>query len=349
MKHNNKQLVFCALAAATALGATPAVAQVTISGFVDANVESITSGGKTVKRVSSAGLNTSRIQFKAEEDLGGGLSAKAVHEITFGADTGVMGTPRESYVQLAHRDYGDISLGRLNLSSYWIYGYADPTFSADYSLISNMMVFYAPWRESNAVQVNSARVGGFQFKGTLTAGKEDGTKNGRVSSIGFDYRNGPLYMGLVTDHKYQSNIYQASKMESSTDSYLSVVYRLGAHDLTAVLHHYSGYYAYPPYVDFRSSGNTIQIGARFNLDERQRIFVSLVRRNDANDTDIADATGLVVGYQYNLSKRTTLYGVVGTIHHKQDTDIRYPLSWGAASPLSNENPHGAQLGIRVAF
>ncbi|WP_077035772.1 porin [Pelomonas sp. KK5] len=342
----NKLLPLCALMAAAA---APAFAQVTVSGFVDANLESVSSGGKTIKRVSSAGLNTSRIQFKAEEDLGGGLSAKGVYEITFGADTGVQGTPRESYVQLAHKDYGDISLGRLNLTSYWIYGYADPTFSADYSLISNMMVFYAPWRESNAVQINTARVGGFQLRSTMTAGKEDGTKNGRVTSFGVDYRNGPLYAGLVTDQKHQVNIFNASKMESSRDSYLSVVYRLGAHDLTAVLHHYSGYYAYPPYVGFTSSGNTIQLGARINFDERNRLFVSLVRRNDANDTSIADATGLVVGYQYNLSKKTTLYGVVGSIRHKEDTPVRYPISWGAANPLNNENPHGAQLGIRVAF
>jgi predicted porin len=312
-------------------------------------MESITSGGKTLKRLNSGGLNTSRLQFKADEDLGGGLRARAVHEITFGADNGVMGNPRETYVQLAHKDWGDISLGRLNLTSYWIYGYADPTFSADYSMISNVMVFYAPWRESNAVAYNSPRVNGFQFKGTVTAGKEDGSKNGRVTSFGVDYRGGPLYVGVATDRKQQSNIFQASKMESATDTYVSAVYKLGAHDLTAVLHHFNGYYAYPPYVDFRSSGNSLAIGGRFNIDDQNRIYVSVVRRNDSKNTDLADATGLVIGYMHNLSKRTTLYATVGKVRHSQDSDIRYPLSWSAANPLSNENPHGLQLGIRHGF
>lgn len=340
---------FQAAVAAAALGSVPAWAQVTLSGFVDLNLESIKSGGHRVTRVSSGGLNTSRLQFRADEDLGGGLRARAVHEMTFTADTGALGTPRETYVQLAHPDWGDVSLGRVNLSSYWMYGYADPAFAADYSMLSNVMVFYAPWRESNAVAYNSPRVGGFQFKGTVTAGKEDGTRNGRVTSLGVDYRDGPIYVGLASDRKSQVNIRDASKMESSTDTYLSAVYRLGAHDLTAVLHHYAGYYAYPPYVDFNSKGNSFALGGRFNLDERNRIHVTVVRRNDNNNQALTSATGLLVGYMHNLSKRTTLYANYGTVRHKQNSAVRYPLSWGAATPLSGENPQGVQFGMRHAF
>lgn len=338
-----------ATAALAALATAPAWAQVTLSGFIDLNLESIRSGGASTTRVSSAGLNTSRLQFRADEDLGGGLRARAVHELTFNADTGAQGNPRETYVQLAHPDWGDVSLGRLNLSSYWMYGYADPSFSADYSMLSNMVVFYAPWRESNAIAYNSPRVGGFQFKGTITAGKEDGTRNGRVTSFGVDYRNGPLYVGLASDRMYQKNIRKASEMESSTDNYLAAVYRIGAHDLTAVFHHYSGYYAYPPYVDFRTSGKSIALGARFNLNDRNRIHVTVVRRNDDKNTALADATGLLVGYMHNLSKRTTLYANYGTIRHSQASAVRYPLSWSAATPLSGENPRGVQFGIRHAF
>lgn len=341
------RLLASAAAALAAGGA--AQAQVTLSGFVDVNVESISSGGKTIKRLSSGGLNTSRLQFKADEDLGGGLRARAVHEMTFGADTGAMGNPRETYVQLAHKDYGELSMGRLNLASYWIYGYADPTYSADYSMVSNIQVFYAPWRESNALGYNSPRVGGFQFKGTLTAGKEDGSKNGRVSSFGVDYWGGALYVGLASDRRYQKNIFAAGKMESATDTYLAAVYKVAGHDLTAVVHHFSGYYAYPPYVDFRTSGNSLQLGGRFNIDAQNRIYASVVRRNDKSNTDLADATGLVLGYMHSLSKRTTLYGTVATVRHSQDSDVRYPLSWSASGPNGNENPRGLQLGIRHAF
>ena len=161
-----------ALAAVALLSSTPVLAQVTISGYLDAALEHISSGGKTLNRVSPSGLTTSRLEFTAKEDLGEGLSAKVRHEMVLSPDTGVLSTnSRETYVQLAHKDWGDLNLGRLNLSSYNLYGYADPTYGSAYSPVNNMMVFYAPWRESNAVSFNSAKFGGgFQVRATLTAG-----------------------------------------------------------------------------------------------------------------------------------------------------------------------------------
>lgn len=338
-----------ALAALVALAAGPASAQVTLSGFIDTNLESIRSGGQRITRMSAGGLNTNRIQFRTEEDLGGGLRVKGIHEMTFSPNTGAAAAPRETYVQLSNPAWGDISLGRQNITSYWIYGYADPAFAADYSMLNNMVVFYAPWRESNAVSYNSPRVAGFQFKATATTGKEDFTSNGRVTSIGVDYRDGPLYLGVASDRKHQVNIRKPGQIETSTDSYLSAVYRVGGHDLTAVLHHYSGYYAYPPYVDFNTSGHSIALGARFNFGEQHRVHVTLARRNDDKNDSLADATGLLIGYMYNLSKRTTLYANYGAIQHSQASKVRYPLSWTAATPLSDENPRGMQFGIRHAF
>ncbi len=344
-----KRFRLCTLFAATLAASAAAHAQVTLSGFIDLNMEKIKSGGLDLNRVTSGGLNTSRLQFKAEEDLGGGLRVKAVHELTFSADTGAQYTPRESYVQLASKDWGEVSLGRLNLPSYYIYGYADPTWSSDYSRVSNMMVFYAPFRESNTVAYNSPRMSGFQLKVAATTGKEDGSKNGRVTSIAVDYRNGPLYIGLATDKKYQSNIFTATKMESARDNYLAAVYTLGAADLTFIYHTYNGYYAFPPFVDFRSNGSDIQIGTRYNINGMSRVFASLVRKNDKGNTKLADATGVVVGYLHGLSKRTDLYATYATTRHSKDSPIRYPVSFGAANPLANENPQGIQLGIRHAF
>ena len=83
-----------------------------------------------------------------------------------------------------------------------------------------------------------------------------------------------------------------------------------------------------------------------NLDPETR---AQLLKLPSNDDALADATGLLVGYMHNLSKRTTLYANYGTIHHKQKTSVRYPISWSAATPLSSENPQGVQFGIRHAF
>ncbi|MGH8758909.1 MAG: porin [Burkholderiales bacterium] len=344
-----KRFQLCTLFVAALAASAGAQAQVTLSGFIDVNMEKIKSGGLNASRVSSGGLNTSRLQFKAEEDLGGGLRAKAVHEMTFAADTGAQGTPRETYVQLASKDWGEVSLGRQNLPSYYLYGYADPSFSSDYSRVSNMMVFFAPFRENNAVAYNSPRMAGLQLKLLATTGKEDGSKNGRVTSVAVDYRNGPLFVGFAADKKYQSNIFAPARMESARDNYLAAVYTLGQADLTFIYHTYNGYYAFPPFVDFRSSGHDIQIGTRYNINSLSRVFASLVRKNDKNDTSLSDATGVVVGYLHGLSKRTHLYATYATTHHSKNSPIRYPVAFGAANPLANENPQGIQLGIRHAF
>lgn len=328
---------------------TGAQAQVTLSGFVDVNMESIKSGGHTVRRITSGGLNTSRLQYKAEEDLGGGLKAKAVYEFTFNSDSGTNGSPRESYVQLSSPSWGDVNLGRLNLPSYYVYGYADPSWSADYSMVSNMVVFYAPFRESNALVYNTPRMGGAQLKLGFTAGKEDGTKNGRVTSIGADYRNGPLYLGIARDTKYQNNIFAAANMEVSHDTYVAAVYRMGSIELTGVYSKYKGYYAFPPFVDFRSSGHNLQIGTRWNIDGLSRVYASVVRKSDDNNVKLSDATGFVVGYLYGLSKRTDLYATYAQVHHSHASGLRYPVSFSAATVQGAENPHGMQFGIRHAF
>lgn len=328
-----------------------AQAQVTISGFADVDIESVKSGGASRLRETSGGLNTSRIQFKAEEDLGGGLRAKAVHELTFAVDSGAAGTPRETYVQLSSPDWGDISMGRLNLPSYYIYGYADPAFAADYSMVNNMVVFYAPFREDNSIVYNTPRLGGVQGKLGMTMGKEDGTQNGRVTSVGIDYRNGPFYIGLASDGKSQKNIFTPAVMETSRDTYLASVYRAGPVDWTFIYSRYSGYYAFPPFVDFRSSGRNVQLGARWNINGTSRVYASLVRKTDQGGaaSKLSDATGVVLGYLYGLSKRTDLYATFATVRHAKDSSLRYPVSFSAANPLSNENPQGVAIGIRHAF
>jgi len=342
-------------AAALSLACAPAMAQVTISGYVDAALEHISSGGKTVNRVTSGGLTTSRLEFTAKEDLGNGLSAKIRHEMVIKPDVGTMdANSRETYIQLAHKDWGDINLGRLNLSSYNLYGYADPSYGSAYSPVNNMMVFYAPWRESNAISFNSAKfAGGFQVRATVTAGKEesDNSKNGRVISVGASYWGGPLFFSVANDIHNKTNIWDKSKKtnETSRDTYVSAVYRVGQFDLTAILHDYNGYYAYPPYVDFQTHGKSLQLGTRISVNDQIRLFASMVRRDDATGA-LADSTGVTLGATYHFSKRTTLYATYGTVRNGTpgSAGAEYPIDWGL-SPKSGENPEGYMVGLRHAF
>jgi len=316
-----------------------------VSGWIDLNMERISSPKGSTERISSGGLNSSRLVFSDSEDLGDGWKAFFTHEMQFDASTGAGPTPRQSFVGMSG-PYGTLSLGRQNTPSYWVAGYADPSWSADYSMVSNMEFFYAPYRESNSINYNTPRIAGVQGRFMYSAGAEDGTKNGRYISTGFDYRNGPLFAGFVSDLTNTKSIVPGSNaIPTSRDNYFALTYKIGSIEPTFIYHTYNGYYAYPPYVAFQSKGWDMQIGARYNLDARNSFFGSYVRRKDANNTSLSDANGAVLGYGYHFSKRTDLYLNYARIIAKNNTSIQYPVTFS-----SNPAPtSGVQLGIRHGF
>jgi predicted porin len=340
-----KGAVASALLLAGAGGMAHAADGVKISGFVDINLEHLSTPKNSVNRISSGGLNASRIVFSGDEDLGGGSKAFFTHEMQFSADTGVGPTPRQSFVGLTG-PWGTISMGRQNTPSYWIAGYADPSWSADYSLVSNMQFFYAPYRENNSLAYNTPRVGGFMGRFMVTAGQEDGSSNGRYVSTAVEYREGPLFAGVVSDLKYNKNVF-GSNILSSRDNYFALAYRFGPVEPTFIYHTYNGYYAYPPYVGFNASGWDAQAGVRWQITDRHRIFASFVVKKDDKNVAMSDAKGMLLGYGYNLSKRTDLYANYGRINVKNNTTVAYPMTFNSSgSPAPNS---GIQLGIRHAF
>lgn len=338
-----------ALAAASLMACAPAIAQVTIAGYVDVNLEVAKSGGKTIKGMSSGGMNTSRLQFKAVEDLGNGLNVTGVHEIAFKADSGQMGSPRHTYIQLASKQWGELSAGRRDTPTAEMYGYIDPTFNADYSPISNTLVYFASWRESNAVFYTSPRIANFQARLALTAGREDGSKDGKVQSAAVDYYGDGFYLMAGVDQQHRRTLSDPQQIDKSTDIYAGGVLTLGGLDLTALFHSYSGYYAYPPYADFNAKGQDLQLGFRYEVNPTHRLYGSVVRKNDKDETALTDATSWVLGYLYGFSKRTDFYTVYGSVKHDGASDMRFPVSFNHASPKSNENPSGLQIGLRHKF
>ena len=279
-----RAMVSCALA----VGGAQVCAEeswVRLSGFVDISVERLAQSGKggSVYRVSSGQLSSSRINFSGQEVLSSDLKAIFTYEPQFSADTGTAAAQaRQSFVGLHSNKYGVLTMGRQNTPSYWIAGYADPSFSADYSMVSNMQFFYAAYRVDNAIQYNTPRFYGFMGRFMVTTGLEDTTRAGRYLSTGIEYRDDKLYAGFVSDLRYTRNINNAGSVPSARDNYASLAYKFGDFEPTLVYHTYNGYYAYPPYADFQSKGWDIQIGARYKLNPSNRLYASFVHRKDDN-------------------------------------------------------------------
>jgi predicted porin len=315
-----------------------------ISGYVDTYLENISNGQTSTARLSSGGLNNSRVVFSGEESLGGGNKAFFQIEKPFAvADS----KPRQTYVGLGGA-WGDLSLGRLNTPSYWIAGYADPAFSADHSMVNNMQFFYAQYRASNAINYNTPSYYGFKGRFMYSTGADDGTKNGRYLSTGIEYREGALYAGAVTDLLYTQDIKNASQIHSSRDNYFSLTYKIGGFEPSLIYHTYNGYYSYPPYVAFQSKGWDFQVGGRWQISFTNSMFFSFVHKHDDFNTALTNANGMFFGGIHALSKRTSLYVTYAHIYNKHSSPIRYPISF-SSTPATSGNPGGWQLGIRHIF
>ncbi|MFW7348940.1 MULTISPECIES: porin [unclassified Pigmentiphaga] len=338
----------CAMAVACA--GAHAQSGVTLSGFVDLNIEHLRASGAGGNRtgVSSGGLNNSRFNISGFEELGNGNRAMFTIEPMFSADTGAQSAQfRQSFVGLKG-NWGTLTLGRQFTPSFWIAGYADPSYAAAFSMVNNMQFFYSSYRVDNAVNYTSPSFGGFTVRAMYGAGAEDGTRSGRFLSASLEYRNGPLYLGAVSQLQRTRDIFQPSQIRTARDNFVSMVYRVGNLEPTISFHNYSGYYAYPPYVAFDSQGWDVQAGVRWKINDRHRIFASLVHRHDDHNQAISNATGGVLGYIYSLSRRTDLYGTVAHVQHRNKTPVPYPVTW-QAYPEGGQNPTGFQLGIRHAF
>lgn len=144
------------LASVLALSAFAASAQVTVYGRVATFVDSTKTGSTEVNSLVN---DSSRIGFKAEEKLSGGLSARVVVETTIAADDPKAGTStqlgdRQATVGLGSK-FGSIDLGRKEHSEYLVMKAADPFGGATYGSIS-----------PDVVNDRSKRIGDGVFLGT---------------------------------------------------------------------------------------------------------------------------------------------------------------------------------------
>lgn len=350
-----KQLVVPLLLAGTTslTAAVQAESSVTLSGFIDLNFEHITSSGdKTQKnRQTSGGLNNSRFNISGIEDLGSNNKAFFTIEPMFSANDGRQSDQMRQSFMGVRGDWGDFSMGRMFTPSYWVAGYADPNWAAAYSMVNNMEFYYAAYRVDNAFSYKTPSVGGFTGRLFYSGGKSSDTTQhgGRFLSAALEYRNGPLWLGFAHQTQYTQDIFHSDEAHSARDNFFAAVYRIGTVEPTFVFHTYDGYYAYAPWVQFRSSGWDTQLGVRWNIDGPNRVHASFVHRQDRNNKDIGTANGLTIGYIHGLSKRTDLYVNASRVWNKRDIPNPYPVSWIDATPDKGQSPSAIQFGIRHAF
>ena len=288
-----------ALAVLALLGSTAAFAQssVTLYGRVNTSVERVEVGNVNATRMEN---NASRFGFKGTEDLGGGLKAGFQLESGFESDTGASSGAffgRQSEVNLSG-GFGTVRLGNFFPESY--YATADYVSMNNHDTGNSSDAFYAYVMPSaNKIAYRTPSFGGLTVDAAVAL-HEQATGGKNAFDLAVNYNLGALALGA--GYSKQGDVNQFAGR---------ALYTFGAFTV--------GGYIQRDEDAFRANGgkrNTFRLAGAYNLGASE-FHVNVGRAGEYKNFNDSDATQYTLGYNYNLSKRTKVYGYYTRINNSR--------------------------------
>lgn len=348
----------CAIA-----GVASAQSSVTLFGVVDMSVQRLRADGVgSATRLASGSNTTSRIGFRGQEDLGGGMSASFWIEATImgddgqgngtnsnnqatGAGAAVAGRQgltfdRRSTVSLSGT-WGEVRLGRDYVPTYWNVTRSDPFFANGVGSIRSLVGTGAVnavtfVRASNSVAYHlPSNLGGFY--GQVNYGMGENLSNAANKSDGtyagarLGYAKGAIEVGAATANtQYLAGDYADSNIFGSYDFGVAKVSALWNQSKVKA----------PVQLKQRDYqiGVVVPVGAG-------EIKGSYVRTRITSSPTGAGANLLALGYVHNLSKRTAAYVHYARLANRGGATF----SNGPAAPTANGRTTGYEIGLRHSF
>jgi predicted porin len=348
-----------ALLALTAFDARAQASSVTIYGVMDATAQHGKGSLNKVNGLGSGGHTTSRLGFRGEEDLGGGVKADFWLEAQVFVDTGAgqptntnnqtSGAGTGSAMSFARRStvslmggFGEVRLGRDFTAHYRNRVEVDPFGNAGVGAAqpfagsigglvstraSNMLAYFLPANLGGVYgQVQHYR--GENTSGTATSG--DGTG----STLRLGYRNGGLNVSLAHGRTTYAT---TATLGDITSSNLGAQVDFGVLKLMAGLYRDKMARTAPQTAKGWTLGATAPLGAHL-------VRASVSRYGTDAGID-PTTTKLAAGYVYSLSKRTAIYTTVARVKNSGGATAALNASTTAADQSST----GLDIGVRHAF
>ncbi|GAA3995372.1 porin [Comamonas faecalis] len=339
-----------ALAVLSASGLAMAQSSVTLYGVVDTGPTYI-KGDKNVYGLTNYGGTTnSRLGLRGTEDLGGGLKAIFNLEGGIGTDTGEgkaagggFDFKRTSYVGL-EGGFGIVRFGRELTASYLAVSRYDPFGDTGIGATRFWGNGYAA-RVENGITYYTPNIAGFKLGVNYGFGEQTASRDNRYITLGATYDNGPLSVGFGYDKLNGNRVGGLNPAaEDLTTWQLGGSYDLGAAKLAAA-------YKNTKYKDDLGNseklksymlGVTAPVGAG-----KIKAAYSHYKWSDSS----AKANEFSLGYVYDLSKRTAVYGTYAYLKNKNGAT--FGLNAGnlatSAGLTASGKQQGLQVGIRHAF
>ncbi len=351
------------LAAVAVLGAfagSALAADVTLYGLVDLGVKYVNNDAGDSFSMASGNQSGSRFGLKGTEDLGNGLTVGFVLENGFDADTGSLGNGsrlfgRESNLFI-RGGFGELSFGRVGQltsgnGSYGIAGNLSPfgtswagavegsTFMVGYDRMDNTVTYKTPTFAGVTVYAQYSMSANTKDD-AKPAPAENESSADRYYALGATYANGGLNLVAVVD----SYNWKTAGNEGFKDLDDGLTVTLGgSYDFEVVKAYLGVQYFDNMYLTYAAGNNK---AARFGFDNMEGYAVTAgvdapvaggkvmfaAGYTDAesagNSKEEFDRWGVSVGYDYPMSKRTDVYGVVGyysdnydNVANKADDDV----------------------------
>ena len=329
-----------ALAALAFVGAASAQSSVTIFGIVDA-VVAVGNGDTANKtRLHNSGYNSSRLGFRGVEDLGGGMKASFHLEGALSNDDGTAGGfnfMRKSVVSLMG-SMGELRLGRDYTPNFWSHTVYDPFGTNGVGTTVAMAASAGGGltgggattvRASNSIGYISPSVGGFAVWAQTYFGENASnaaSQAGDGSAIRLSYDNGPLSLAAAF-----SKTTTGAGTDVQTTNF-GGSYNMGVAQLMAFWN--------------KDANTNMKDRTGYTLGALVPMGQGTVRLAFSNtDYNGAKTDQFALGYVYDMSKRTAVYGTFASVSNSGNA--AYALN-GASTP-ANGSSTGFDLGVRHAF
>lgn len=339
-RHRPLRFAALLLTLAAAPLAASAQSSLTVYGIADVFVEWADGGNGGITRVESGGIAQSRLGFLGSEDLGGGLKAQFNLESGFAFDTGQTGSSfwsRQAWVGLASRDWGAIKLGH-QYTPLFLTTFAFDTFGLGNAGNFWNLSGYGNFWQHNSVVWESPRWGGLALRALWAPGEQSGSREGRYAALSFDYTADRLNLVASYDQRGVS-------ARGSLARYVAVggSYDFGGAKL------FAGWQSVrhaDPVEPANADARIASIGVHVPVSAVGRVAASVTVRQD-RAADDRDARQIAIGYFHALSKRTTLYGVVGQIAN--DDQAAFGIGYTPIAVRTGHDVHAVQAGIQHLF
>ena len=342
-----------ALAALTAFaGAASAQSSVTLFGVIDVSARYVEYGSWEQYQLATDGNASSRLGFRGVEDLGGGLKAGFWLEGSVAADNGQAAGQtwqRRSTVSLMG-GFGEIRLGRDYTPTFWNWTVFDPFGTVGVGQSTNLALEVAGLapggsyatlvRADNTIGYHLPAMGGFYGQIMQSAGEN--VNGNKYTGFRLGYSAGPINVAgawgttEVTPSIDGDNWNIAGSWTTSFGKFAAFYGMIEVNTLEQE----NWFLAYTLPV------GAFTLKASYGEVDRSGVGAGLV-----GTVAQGDASQIALGFTYDLSKRTALYGTYSQIENNGTRFRTTSIVNNGTAPYATvgQDAMGYEFGVRHSF